>query len=72
MVVKEIFRRYIRIGGVEPLVFDKTLRRYIGIGGIEPLVVDILSFFVRGEVLWGKCQPLRQIRPETGESLANF
>ena len=39
-----ILRRYIEIGGVEPLVVDKILRRYIGIGNIEPLVVGILRF----------------------------
>ena len=39
------------------------------IGGVEPLLVD---FLLRGEVLWGKCPPLRQLRPETGESLDFF
>ena len=49
-----ILRRYIEIGGVEPLVFDKIFRRYIGISGVEPSVVDILLFFPeRGGVLWG-------------------
>ena len=51
-MVDNILRRYIEIGGVEPLVFDNIFRRYIGIGGVEPLVVDILMFFeLRGEVL---------------------
>ena len=45
MVVDEILRRYIEIGGLEKLVVNKILTRYIGIGGIEPLVVDIWSVF---------------------------
>ena len=55
MEIDKVLQRYIRICGIEPLVFDKILRRYIGIGWVEPLVVDILRFFgVRGEVLCEK------------------
>ena len=44
-MVDNILRRYIGIGGVEPLEADKILRRYIVISGVEPLVGDILRFF---------------------------
>ena len=55
MVFDKILRRYIEIGGVEPLVVDKIFRRFIGIVSVKPLVVHILmSFGVRGEVLWVK------------------
>ena len=55
MVADNIFRRYIEIGGVEPLVVDKILRRYIGSCSVEPLLVDVLRFFgVRVEVIWDK------------------
>ena len=72
-MVDKILRRYIGIGCIKPLLVDKKLGRYIGIGGVEPLVVDILRFFgIRGDVMWVKCLPLRQLRFETGESLDFF
>ena len=55
MAVDKILRRYIEIGGVEPLVVDKILRKHTGIGSVEPLVVAILRFSrVRGEIIWGE------------------
>ena len=43
------------------------------IGGVETLMVDLLSFLEYEVSCFGKnCQPLRKLRPETGESLAKF